>query len=408
MTFFAEIFEGLRISWAAIRANRMRSVLTTLGVIIGVLTVTMMATAINGLNSTFQTSISIMGADVVYVQRFGWFMDRNEWLRSRNRREITMEQVRGVERQLTTAQAISPVAMTRKDLVYQRRNGGAVQIIGTTEKQVETGGLNMSQGRFFAAAEVEGARPVCVIGDDVATRMFPNESPLGRRLQVGDRTLEVVGVVEKRGRFLGMFSLDEVVFLPVTFFFNAYEQRPDLRIDVKVGSLAGIEETREELIGIMRKLRKTPPGAPDDFAINQQEAFVQNFNKVGGTIAALGLFVTGLSLFVGGIGIMNIMFVSVSERTKEIGIRRAIGAKRRTILLQFLIESVLLCVMGGIIALLLSAPITLVVALFLPAALSPSIILIALGVSITTGVISGFVPAYRASQMSPVDALRTE
>ncbi len=408
MTFFAEIFEGLRISWAAIRANRMRSVLTTLGVIIGVLTVTMMATAINGLNSAFQTSISIMGADVVYVQRFGWFMDRDEWLRSRNRREITMEQVRGVERQLTTAQAISPVAMTRKDLVYQRRNGGAVQIIGTTEKQVETGGLNMSQGRFFAAAEVEGARPVCVIGDDVATRMFPNESPLGRRLQVGDRTLEVVGVVEKRGRFLGMFSLDEVVFLPVTFFFNAYEQRPDLRIDVKVGSLAGIEETREELIGIMRKLRKTPPGAPDDFAINQQEAFVQNFSKVGGTIAALGLFVTGLSLFVGGIGIMNIMFVSVSERTKEIGIRRAIGAKRRTILLQFLIESVLLCVMGGTIALLLSAPITLLVALFLPAALSPSIILIALGVSITTGVVAGFVPAHRASQMSPVDALRTE
>ncbi len=408
MTFFAEIFEGLRISWAAIRANRMRSVLTTLGVIIGVLTVTMMATAINGLNSAFQTSISIMGADVVYVQRFGWFMDRNEWLRSRNRREITMEQVRGVERQLTTAKAISPVAMTRKDLVYQRRNGGAVQIIGTTEKQVETGGLNMSQGRFFAAAEVEGARPVCVIGDDVATRMFPQESPLGRRLQVGDRTLEVVGVVEKRGRFLGMFSLDEVVFVPVTFFFNAYEQRPDLRIDVKVGSLAGIEDTREELIGIMRKLRKTPPGAPDDFAINQQEAFVQNFSKVGGTIAALGLFVTGLSLFVGGIGIMNIMFVSVSERTKEIGIRRAIGAKRRTILLQFLIESVLLCVMGGTIALLLSAPITLLVALFLPAALSPSIILIALAVSITTGVIAGFVPAHRASQMSPVDALRTE
>lgn len=249
---------------------------------------------------------------------------------------------------------------------------------------------------------------MCVIGDDVATRMFPNESPLGRRLQVGDRTLEVVGVVEKRGRFLGMFSLDEVVFVPLPFFVNAYEQRPDLRIDVKVGSLAGIGDTREELIGIMRKLRKTPPGAPDDFAINQQEAFVQNFSKVGGTIAALGLFVTGLSLFVGGIGIMNIMFVSVSERTKEIGIRRAIGAKRRTILLQFLIESVLLCVMGGAIALLLSAPITLLVALFLPAALSPSIILIALGVSITTGVVAGFVPAHRASQMSPVDALRTE
>jgi putative ABC transport system permease protein len=238
--------------------------------------------------------------------------------------------------------------------------------------------------------------------------MFPHDSPLGKRLRVGDLSFEVVGTVEKRGRFLGLFSLDDVVFVPITVMAGQMVSRPDVRIDIKVASLAQLDDAKEELVGIMRKLRRTPPGAKNDFAINQQDAFIQNFNKVGGTVAAVGLFVTGLSLFVGGIGIMNIMFVSVTERTREIGIRRALGAKRRTILIQFLIESVLLCLMGGVIALVICAPMTLLVAMALPAALSPTIILLALGVAIATGVISGFMPAWRAAHMSPVDALRAE
>jgi putative ABC transport system permease protein len=408
MTFFAEIREGLKISWAAIKANQMRSVLTMLGVVIGIVTVTMMATAINGLNAAFMRSVSLLGTDVVYIERFGWFMDEQEWRQSRNRREITLAQARSLERQATLVKAVSPTSITRRDIVFDRRSGGSVTTIGTTDQQIITSGMDMAQGRFLSPADVDGARPVCVIGDDVSTRMFPHESPLGKRLRVGDINFEVVGVVEKRGRFLGLFSLDEVVFVPITVFVGQMVSQPDIRIDVKVMGLDQLDDAKEELAGIMRKIRRIPPGGKDDFAINQQDAFIRTFNRVGGTIAAVGLFVTGLSLFVGGIGIMNIMFVSVTERTREIGIRRAIGAKRRTILLQFLIEAVLLCLMGGVIALVICAPMTLLVAMALPAALSPSIILLALGVAIVTGVASGFMPAYRASRMSPVDALRAE
>ncbi len=408
MTFLTEIREGLRISWSAIKANQMRSVLTTLGVIIGIVTVTMMATAINGLNAAFLRSMSILGTDVIYIERRGWFMEEAEWRESRNRPEITLAQARAVERQATLVKAVAPTMITREDIVHDRRSGGMVTIIGTTDQSLVTGGMDMSEGRFLSQSDVDGARPICVVGADVAERMFPHDSPLGKRLRVGDLSFEVVGTVEKRGRFLGLFSLDDVVFVPITVMAGQMVSRPDVRIDIKVASLAQLDDAKEELVGIMRKLRRTPPGAKNDFAINQQDAFIQNFNKVGGTVAAVGLFITGLSLFVGGIGIMNIMFVSVTERTREIGIRRALGAKRRTILIQFLIESVLLCLMGGVIALVICAPMTLLVAMALPAALSPTIILLALGVAIATGVISGFMPAWRAAHMSPVDALRAE
>jgi putative ABC transport system permease protein len=158
----------------------------------------------------------------------------------------------------------------------------------------------------------------------------------------------------------------------------------------------------------MRRIRRIAPGEPDDFSINQQDEIVAMFHRVAGTIAGIGLFITGLSLFVGGIGIMNIMFVSVAERTREIGIRKAIGAKRRAILLQFLIEAAVICLLGGLIALALAWPVTLVIQTFLPATLSAAVMGIALVVSLVTGVLSGFLPAWRAARMNPVDALRAE
>ena len=181
-----------------------------------------------------------------------------------------------------------------------------------------------------------------------------------------------------------------------------------MRIDVKVADLQDMEDAKEELRGLMRKLRRLAPGAPDDFAINQQDMFVQTFKRVGGTIASVGLFITGLSLFVGGIGIMNIMFVSVAERTREIGIRKAIGAKRRTILMQFLIEAATICLLGGVLALLVALPVTLAMKRVLPATMSATVVSVALLISILTGLISGFMPAYRAARMDPVEALRQE
>jgi putative ABC transport system permease protein len=169
-----------------------------------------------------------------------------------------------------------------------------------------------------------------------------------------------------------------------------------------------MDDAKEELRGILRKIRRVPPGAEDDFAINQQDVLVQTFNRVGRVIASVGLFITGLSLFVGGIGIMNIMFVSVAERTREIGIRKALGAKRRTILVQFLTEAAMICLGGGLLGLCVAFPVTMGLKRFFPAAMSPQVVGLALLVSLGVGLLAGFMPAYRAARMNPVDALRSE
>jgi putative ABC transport system permease protein len=186
------------------------------------------------------------------------------------------------------------------------------------------------------------------------------------------------------------------------------DRNPDYTIQVKAESLDQLDDTEEELRAVLRRFRHVAPGEPDNFAINQQDEFLELFHRVAGTIGAVGLFITGLALFVGGIGIMNIMFVSVAERTREIGVRKAIGAKRRTILLQFLIEAACICLIGGTIALGIAWPATLLLQKAMPATLSPTIVGIALLVSALTGVLSGFFPAWRAARMNPVDALRNE
>jgi putative ABC transport system permease protein len=203
-------------------------------------------------------------------------------------------------------------------------------------------------------------------------------------------------------------SLDAQAIIPLPQFNAAFLDRPDYQVQVKIKSIADLDNAKEELRSVMRRIRRVAPADPDDFGINQQDQVLSIFHRVAGTIAAVGLFITGLSLFVGGIGIMNIMFVSVAERTREIGIRKAIGAKRRTILLQFLIEAASICLMGGTIAIGIAWPLTLVMKKFLPASMSLTVVSIALLVSLVTGVVSGFFPAWRAARMNPVDALRNE
>jgi putative ABC transport system permease protein len=409
MNPFIELREGLGISWAAIRANKMRSVLTTLGIIIGIVTVTLMGTAIEGLNLAFLKSISSLGADVFYVQRFSWVnTTREEWDRQQKRRLIRLADVEALTSQLTQAAAVAPTAEGDAILKYKNRSSSGVTVLGTTEAYLLTSGVGLSQGRFLSVPDAAGGRPVCVIGSEVATNLFRQEPPLGAHIKIGNQSLEVVGVLEKRGSFLGMFSLDNRVIIPLKQFTTTFRNNPDIGIEVKARELVQLDEAREELRQAMRRVRHLEPNQPDDFAINQQDQFVKLFNRVAGTIALIGLFITGLSLFVGGIGIMNIMFVSVAERTREIGIRKAIGAKRRTILLQFLMEAAGICLIGGLIALAIAWPLALVVQRFLPATMSLTVVGIALLVSLVTGVVSGFLPAWRAARMNPVDALRSE
>jgi putative ABC transport system permease protein len=409
MNFFTEMREGLLISWSAIRANKLRSVLTTLGIVIGIVTVTLMGTAIEGLNRSFTNSVSSIGADVLYVGRYSWFIQSYQaWIEAMKNPEITMAEVDLLQQQLTLAEAVAPVVNDQTSVKYLKRSSSSAPVTGTTEQYEVTSGLTVADGRFLSAAECDGGRPMCVIGANLATNLFLGESPVGEKIYVHRHQFEVVGVLEKQGGLSESGGTDDGVIIPLPQYLHVIDDEPDVTIQVKAKDLGELDDAKEELRATLRRVRHLEPGAVDNFSIDQQDEFLELFHRVAGTIEVIGLFITGLALFVGGIGIMNIMFVSVAERTREIGVRKAIGAKRRTILLQFLIEAACICIIGGVIALLIAWPTTLLLRKIMPADLSPFVAGTALLVSAVTGILSGFFPAWRAARMNPVDALRNE
>lgn len=408
MHFLLEIKEGIIISLNAIRANKMRSLLATLGIVIGIVAVTILQTAIEGINNAFENSIASIGADVLYVQKFEWF-GKEDFSVYRNRPNITMQDYEYVLKNTTLAASVSPSVGTSRSVTFREFSTDNVQIIGANDEYQRTVDLNIIDGRYFTKRESEGGWNVCVIGSDVKDAFFEKINPIGQTIQVAGFNLRVIGVIEKMGSLLGLISLDNRIIIPINKFFTCFGTRRAITINVKASDINTMDDTKEELRAVMRRSRHISFGDKDNFGINQQEAFRSTYDQLTSLIKTIGTTITMLALIVGSIGIANIMFVSVKERTKEIGIRKSIGAKRRTILFQFITESVTICIMGGLVGLLIAFPLSILIdVLLLPTAMPVWVVGLALFISALAGVIAGFFPAFQASKLDPVDALRYE
>lgn len=405
-----EFKEGMMIALRAIASNKIRAMLTMLGIFIGVTVVVTMSTAIKGIDNSFQQGISSLGSDVLYIDKWAWFSNV-EWWKMRNRKNITMEEFEKFKNLAKLPVAVAPVINTVQTVKYQERRVENVFINGSNADYVKTTNFTFSEGRFYSEIESSGSRQVAVIGSEIAKKLFPNLSPLDKTIKIGGENFRVVGVLAEQGSFiLGPWNPDNQIYVPIgTIFKNFASNRwRSITINVRAASPAMVEETKAEAEGIMRKVRGLSYDQENDFSINQQEGLQENYNSVVGVIQIAGLFITGLSLFVGAIGIMNIMFVSVKERTKEIGLRKAIGAKRRTILAQFLLESSVICLVGGLAGLIAAVILSMLINQFIPTSIQIGSVILGIGISLITGIVSGIAPAYTAAKMDPVEALRYE
>ncbi|HDR03901.1 MAG TPA: FtsX-like permease family protein [Candidatus Marinimicrobia bacterium] len=396
------------IAFSALFTNKTRAFLTMLGIIIGILSVSLMGAAISGVDNVFDDSMKSIGDRVLYIQKYPWFMGNGEWWEFRNRPNLEPEYVDKILEKSKYAEFASASLQRSANLRFRDYAIENTVVEGTNWQSAYINAPKLAQGRYFSQVEDRVSAKVAVIGSEVAINLFPNLDPIGQEFFINSTRVKVIGVLEAQGKFLGLFSQDNIITLPYQTAKNILGYTRHLSIAVKITDGVDLETAKEEIRYIMRNIRKQRPMDSDNFAINQQEAFKQQLDGIKLAITAVGLGITALSLIVGGIGIMNIMFVSVKERTREIGIRKALGARRSVILFQFLSEAVFISFIGGLIGVLLTTGLVGLLKKYFVASLSPNLILIALLVSVITGIVSGIVPANQAAKLDPIESIRHE
>lgn len=394
----------------ALNAHKLRSFLTLLGVIIGVMTVVSVVSIISGLNNYINEKVFQLNPDVYIVTQFGIITSREQFLEALKRRKIDWADYQAIQRRCERCALVGASQQTRGAVKRGPKRLTGTQIQGGTANMAEINNIDLETGRFYTNTEDHHSSLVTVIGSDVRDELFGKLDPIGRTIWVANQPVRVIGLMRKQGAVLGQ-NQDNQLYIPLSTWRKQFGSRRSLAVFIRsTGGIPGIQSSMDEVRNIIRSRRRTAFRADDPFAIVTAEALQTLWKSISAGAFSLMVFISGISLVVGGIVIANIMLVSVMERTREIGIRRAMGATRRNIQLQFLSEAILLSLGGGLMGVLLGYAVSKAIASFtpMPTLVRPSLVIAGLSIAVITGVIAGWAPSRRAAALPPVDSLRYE
>jgi putative ABC transport system permease protein len=400
---------AIAIALHSMWGSKLRTFLTLLGIIIGVFSVVATASVIQGLNRFVASEILGTGSHSFNITKFGFITDLDSWIKAQRRRDLTIEDAEFLQRKMESASAVVAQASSRRKVRGAADRGEGAQVLGTQEAYPEVGQYPLGEGRHLTGSDVRQRHAVCVVGHKIKEELLNPGDPLGQRLRVGGHTLRVVGVLSPRGAVLGV-SQDDIVILPITTYQKMFGRRESVEISVKAKGPALFQEAQDEAMLWTKVHRGLKPYDEPDFDILTSEMLYSFYEQITGLLFLGMLGVVGLSLLVGGIVIMNIMLVAVAERTREIGVRRALGARVRDIILQFLVESATLSALGGVIGVMVGAGLALLIRTLtpLPVQIAPVTMIAGLIIAIGVGMVFGLYPAYRASRLDPIQALGHE
>jgi putative ABC transport system permease protein len=403
-----DLVEGSRIALKSLANHRLRTLLTTVGVGIGVATLLAILGITQGMDTSFQNQLASLGSSSVYVAKQPWVQMGN-WWEFRNRKNLTLAHMEAVQNQCTLCASVVPILSDNDDVEFLGRALNFVSITGSTSEWLSVSGFETTQGRFMTEADNESRRTVAVIGADIADTFFNGIDPLGSTIRVGGKPFTVIGVLSRKGKLLDQ-SQDLTVVVPFNTFRSYFRGRRSIEIGIQVKNPEQLEIAEDQIVGILRRARQTAPEKPDDFAINKPDQLASTYEQLTGALYGVALGIGFITLLVGGIGIMNIMLVSVRERTREIGIRRALGATKRTIITQFVLEATLVSAVGGAAGTIVGLGGAKLVSLVTPlaATVKPGTVFFGVLFAALVGLVFGIWPAARAANLDPVEALRDE